>query len=137
MVTREPVEAYAPLECRQWSDFEIRSMVWYGVTTFGQGKTSIVLKNFNIWDTGLGFALWMVNGGSAAGSSSARGHFAEISDTTIIGSASRCRYDGIGFPAFYLTAEPYRPDQGVKTPSRFGGTTLRNIRFRDASLCAG
>jgi len=135
MVTREPVEAYAPLECRQWRDFEIRSMVWYGVTTFGQGKTSIVLKNFNIWDTGLGFALWMVNGGSAAGSSSERGHFAEISDTTIIGSASRCRNDGIGFPAFYLTAEPYRPDQGVKTPSRFGGTTLRNIRFRDFGAC--
>ena len=135
MVTREPAEAYAPLECRQWSDFEIRSMLWYGVTTFGQGKTSIVLKNFNLWDTGLGFALWLVNGGSAAGSSSERGHFAEISDTTIIGSATRCRNDGIGFPAFYLRAEPYRPDQGVKTPSRFGGTTLRNIRFRDFGAC--
>ena len=47
-------------------------MLWYGVTTFGQGKTSIVLKNFNLWDTGLGFALWLVNGGSAAGSSSER-----------------------------------------------------------------
>ena len=54
---------------------------------------------------------------------------------TIIGSATRCRNDGIGFPAFYLRAEPYRPDQGVKTPSRFGGTTLRNIRFRDFGAC--
>ena len=42
MVTREPAEAYA-IECRQWSHRFVQCF-GYGVTTFGQGKTSIVLK---------------------------------------------------------------------------------------------
>merc|ERR1712164_90252 len=139
VVTREPVDAYTPTICRQWSDVEIRGTWHYGVhISSTQLRGAIRIKRAHLWDTGLGMAFWMMNSGSGeSGGSSQRGAFVEILDSTIVGSSSRCKNDGIGFPAFYLKTQAFKPARSVGTPSRFGGSSIMNVTFSEFNFCPG
>ena len=139
VVTREPVDAYTPTICRQWSDVEIRGTWHYGVhISSTQLRGAIRIKRAHLWDTGLGMAFWMMNSGSGeSGGSSQRGAFVEILDSTIVGSSSRCKNDGIGFPAFYLKTQAFKPARSVGTPSRFGGSSIMNVTFSEFNSCPG
>ena len=139
VVTREPVDAYTRTICRQWSDVEIRGTWFYGVhISSTQLSGAIRIKRAHLWDTGLGMAFWMMNSGSGlSGGSSQRGAFVEILDSTIVGSSSRCSNDGIGFPAFYLKTQAFKPARSVGTPSRFGGSSIMNVTFSEFNFCPG
>ena len=132
---REP-EAYPdPSSCREWRDIEVQGANMFGIQSSSHKNSCVRLTNLKLWNTGLGVSLWLQNGKSGRGGSSKSGAFAEISDSTIIGSDSRCRNDGIAFPNFYAGTKPYRPSQGVETPSRFGGSIINNVKFVDFGSC--
>ena len=137
-VTRQPSEAYGRIRCRRWNDIELRGMHYYGIHAGTYSlNTAVHLRRVNIFDAGLGVALWLYNGGSSRDRAGNRAHHAKIFDSVIAGNNMRCTNDGVGFPAFYAKVEPFRPDQFVGTPSRFGGSKLENVTFANFGQCMG
>jgi hypothetical protein len=133
---REPTEAYpGTANCREWRDIQVQGANMFGVQSSSHRNTCVRLNRLALWDTGLGVSLWLSNGDSGRGSRSNPGAFAEIADSTIVGSNSRCKNDGIAFPNFYAGTKAYRPDQGVETPSRYGGSIIKNVKFVDFGTC--
>ena len=137
-VNRLPYDAYGRIRCLRWNDIELRGMHFYGIHAGTKSLSYAAhLRRVNIFDAGLGVALWLHNGGSSRDRGGNRAHHAMIFDSIIVGNNMRCDNDGVGFPAFYAKVEPFRPDQFVGTPSRFGGSNLKNVTFANFGQCMG
>eukprot|EP00941_MAST-03F_sp_MAST-3F-sp1_P003352 g3352.t1 len=135
-IYRIPSRAYPDgIVCPEFRNIQARGMWLYGIQ--GNGGNCRRVRRAKLWDTGTGITFWMSNGGAGGPDvrDSARSAHVHITDTVIVGDSRRCRNDGIAFPNFYRRTEPFRPDQGVGTPSRFGGVVLENVTFVDFGDC--
>jgi hypothetical protein len=140
LITRQPESQYPePVQCTKFDHLESRGTIVYGIVMMS-GTHSLHLNNVAVWDAGTGLMVWLANdmSGGARRINSRLGAHVEVRNSLFVGmkgSSERCRNDGIAFPAFYASIQPYRPDRGVKTPSRHGGTSLKNVKFVDFGTC--
>jgi hypothetical protein len=135
-IQREPVEQYpGTVMCTMFENLEVRGTTKYGIVMFG-GVVSTHISKVAVWDAGAGLMVWASNGmtGGHRGGGNI-GQHVEVRNSLFVSNPARCKNNGISFPAFYAGIQAYRPDRGVKTPSRHGGTDLSNVKFVDFTYC--